>query len=68
MNPAFLRALPVGTFNSVVPQLFSRIDQDNNSVPIRDLMKAFTLDALGLSAFGMTKLLFYPNMSPYLPL
>lgn len=53
MNPAFLRSLPAGIFSSVMPNLFSKIDQDNANVAIRDLMKAFTLDALGLSAFGM---------------
>lgn len=52
MNPAFLRSMPVGTFSSVVPDLFAKIDQDTNNVAVRDLMKAFTIDVLGKSAFG----------------
>ncbi|KAL7330391.1 hypothetical protein PS15p_205347 [Mucor circinelloides] len=52
MNPAFLRASPVKTFSSVVHNLISVIEKESDAVPIANRMKAFTLDALGLSAFG----------------
>ncbi|KAI9484151.1 MAG: cytochrome P450 [Benjaminiella poitrasii] len=52
MNPAFHRAMPVKTFGSIMPNLFERIDQESSHVPITFLMKSFTLDALGTSAFG----------------
>ncbi|CAO0796784.1 unnamed protein product [Mucor circinelloides] len=52
MNPAFLRASPVKTFSNVVHNLISVIESESDAVPIANRMKAFTLDALGLSAFG----------------
>lgn len=52
MNPAFNRSMPVKTFGSVVPHLFALIDQESENVPITTRMKSFTLDVLGLAAFG----------------
>ncbi|KAF1802679.1 cytochrome P450 [Mucor lusitanicus] len=52
MNPAFLRASPVKTFSSVAHNLIDVIETESEAVPIANRMKAFTLDALGLSAFG----------------
>lgn len=53
MNPAFHRSMPVKTFGSVMPDLFAVIDKESESVPIALKMRNFTLDALGLAAFGM---------------
>lgn len=53
MNPAFHRSMPVKTFGGVMPDLFALIDQESDNVPITIRMKSFTLDALGLAAFGM---------------
>lgn len=53
MNPAFNRSMPVQTFGNVVPYLFALIDQESDNVPITIRMKSFTLDVLGLAAFGM---------------
>lgn len=53
MNPAFHRAMPVKTMWSVVPYLYAAIeDGDMNNVLITKVMKDFTLDVLGLAAFG----------------
>ncbi|KAG2236257.1 cytochrome P450 [Thamnidium elegans] len=52
MNPAFSRSMPVKTFGAVVPHLFALIDQESENVPITTRMKSFTLDVLGLAAFG----------------
>lgn len=52
MNPAFHKALPVKTFASVVPDLFELIDQQSDAFPVTENIKKFTLDVLGLAAFG----------------
>ncbi len=52
MNPAFHRSMPVKTFGSVVKELFTVIDKENDNVPISIRMKSMTLDVLGLAAFG----------------
>ncbi|CEP12638.1 hypothetical protein [Parasitella parasitica] len=52
MNPAFLRSSPVKTFSSVTHNLIKVIETQSDAVPIANCMKAFTIDALGLSAFG----------------
>lgn len=52
MNPAFHRSMPVKTFGSVMPDLFAAIDEQGDNVPIALRMRNFTLDALGLAAFG----------------
>lgn len=55
MNPAFHRAMPVKTMNSVVPDLFNFIDKNrepNGEVLVSKAMKKFTLDVLGLTVFG----------------
>lgn len=55
MNPAFHRALPVKIFSGRMPIFFDLIDQDSDNVPIVARMRNFTLDALGLAAFGKNK-------------
>jgi hypothetical protein len=55
MNPAFHRSLPVKIFCSRMPILFDLIDQESNNVPVVARMRSFTLDALGLAAFGEDK-------------
>ena len=55
MNPAFLRSSPVKTFSNVAHNLIDLIETESDAVPIANRMKSFTLDALGLSAFGMHK-------------
>lgn len=52
MNPAFHRSRPIKTFGSVMPFLFSAIDENPDKVMISKQIKGFTLDALGLSVFG----------------
>ncbi|GAN02482.1 cytochrome P450 [Mucor ambiguus] len=52
MNPAFHRSRPIKTFGSVMPFLFSVIDENPDKVMISKQIKGFTLDALGLSVFG----------------
>ncbi|CAO3680910.1 unnamed protein product [Rhizopus stolonifer] len=52
MNPAFHRSMPVKTMASVIPTLFSYIEQENGTILISPTMKNFTLDLLGLSIFG----------------
>lgn len=52
MNPAFHRSMPVKTFGSVVPHLFAAIEKEPDAFPITVRMKDFTLDVLGLAAFG----------------
>ncbi|KAK4514857.1 uncharacterized protein ATC70_002462 [Mucor velutinosus] len=56
MNPAFLRALPAKTFSSVAHNLIDVTESESVAVPIVKHMRAFTLDALGLSALGMCAL------------
>ncbi|KAI7895101.1 cytochrome P450 [Mucor mucedo] len=52
MNPAFHRSMPVKTFGGVMPDLFAAIDEESDNVSIALKMRHFTLDALGLAAFG----------------
>lgn len=59
MNPAFLRSSPVKTFSNVAHNLIDLIETESDAVPIANRMKAFTLDALGLSAFGIHKAFYY---------
>lgn len=51
--------MPVKTFGSVVPHLFTLIDQESENVPITMRMKSLTLDVLGLAAFGINTLIFF---------
>ncbi|KAG1612156.1 hypothetical protein G6F44_013424 [Rhizopus delemar] len=52
MNPVFHRSMPIKTVASLVPLLFSAIEEANGKIPINPRMKDFTLDALGLTIFG----------------
>lgn len=52
MNPAFHKALPIKTFTSVVPDLFEIIDKNPDEFAVIENMKKFSLDVLGLAAFG----------------
>lgn len=58
MNPAFHRALPVQTFGRVMFDLFASIDEENENLPVATHMQNFTLDTLGLAAFGKYNFLF----------
>ncbi|KAG1139377.1 hypothetical protein G6F38_009877 [Rhizopus arrhizus] len=51
MNPVFHRSMPIKTVASLVPLLFSAIEEANGRIPINPRMKDFTLDALGLTIF-----------------
>ena len=53
MNPVFHRSMPIKTVASLVPLFFSIIEEANGKIPINPRMKDFTLDALGLTIFGM---------------
>ena len=52
MNPVFHRSMPIKTVASLVPLLFSAIEEANGRIMITPKMKDFTLDALGLTIFG----------------
>ena len=58
MNPIFHRSMPIKTVASLVPQLFSVIEEANGRIPINPRMKDFTLDTFGLAFFG-TLVIFY---------
>ncbi|KAG1046989.1 hypothetical protein G6F43_010543 [Rhizopus delemar] len=49
MNPVFHRSMPIKTVASLVPLLFSAIEEANGRIHITPRMKDFTLDALGLT-------------------
>ncbi|KAG1544648.1 hypothetical protein G6F50_013840 [Rhizopus delemar] len=51
MNPVFHRSMPIKTVASLVPLLFSAIEEANGRIMITPKMKDFTLDALGLTIF-----------------
>ncbi|CEJ05050.1 hypothetical protein RMCBS344292_18998 [Rhizopus microsporus] len=53
MNPAFHRSMPIQTMASVMPDFFSAIDKyGDEGIPISTIMRDFTLDVLGHTAFG----------------
>ncbi|KAG1146698.1 hypothetical protein G6F37_011919 [Rhizopus arrhizus] len=49
MNPVFHRSMPIKTVASLVPLLFSAIEETNGRILITPKLKNFTLDALGLT-------------------
>lgn len=57
MNPAFHRSMPIQTMASVMPDFFSAIDKyGDEGIPISTIMRDFTLDVLGHTAFGKPSL------------
>jgi hypothetical protein len=50
-NPAFRQSLPVNLFGRLTLDLFNVIDA-TQTVDIADLMKRWTLDAIGNAGFG----------------
>ncbi|CDS03770.1 hypothetical protein LRAMOSA01171 [Lichtheimia ramosa] len=53
-NPAFHRSMPINIFGQVTHKLFKVMDDElqHGSIEVHDLMARWTLDALGLAAFG----------------
>ncbi|CDS03771.1 hypothetical protein LRAMOSA01172 [Lichtheimia ramosa] len=53
-NPAFHRSMPINIFGQVTHKLFKVMDDESQygSIEVHDLMTRWTLDSLGLAAFG----------------
>ena len=56
MNPAFHRAMPVGAFGRVMPNVFRLIENTQNRGELLstvNLVKRITVDCLGKASFSM---------------